>query len=56
MVATALARLRPGGEAWLVANEALPYQAVAAHQGCEVHEAARGGGFKVWRARRRSDR
>lgn len=56
MVATAVARLRPGGEAWLVANEALPYEAVATRLGCEVEETARSGGFKVWRARRRSDR
>lgn len=54
-LAAARRRVAPGGEIWLVANAALPYEA-AFPAGDEVDELARERGFKVLRVRPRSGR
>jgi 16S rRNA (guanine1207-N2)-methyltransferase len=54
-LAAARRRVAAGGEIWLVANDALPYEA-AFPAGDEVAEVARERGFKVLRVRPRSAR
>ncbi len=54
-LSTARRRVAEGGEIWLVANRALPYEGAFA-PGDEVREVAREGGFKVLRVRPRSGR
>ena len=54
-LAAARRRVAPGGEIWLVANAALPYEA-AFPAGDEVAEMVRERGFKVLRVRPRSGR
>lgn len=50
-VAAARRRLRPGGEAWWVANAALPYEGWLGEAFGEVRTVARPSGFKVLRVR-----
>lgn len=54
-LAAARRRVAPGGEIWLVANAALPYEATFP-AGDEVAEVVRERGFKVLRVRPRSGR
>lgn len=54
-LAAARRRVAPGGEIWLVANAALPYEA-AVPPGDELAEVVRERGFKVLRVRPRSGR
>lgn len=44
--------LKPGGEAWIVANAHLPYEAVLAERFDVVEVIAQGQGFKLFRTRR----
>ena len=51
-IGTAAAMLRKGGVCRLVANVALPYEAALEHSFATVTFLARGGGYKVFEARR----
>lgn len=55
-LAAAAARVVPEGEVWVVANEALPYEAGLAEAGMDAREVRRERGFKVLRARPRRRR
>jgi 16S rRNA (guanine1207-N2)-methyltransferase len=51
-IRSAAACLKPGGEAWIVANAHLPYEAVLAERFGQVAVVAQGQGFKLFRTRR----
>lgn len=46
----AAAMLKTGGQAWIVANRHLPYEAILKNLFREVISVAEGGGFKIFRA------